>query len=1655
MILYKGDCAEVLRALAENSIDSVVTDPPYGLSAEPDMAEVLKHWLAGDDYAHSGRGFMGKSWDSFVPGPATWREVLRVLKPGGHALVFSGTRTRGLMEIALRLAGFEIRDGLEAIGLWETSAALWLYGCLTDDVEVLTEEGWRLGTSLQQGDQVAAWNAETGAVALEPVQATTRAPWDGDLVRFVNDDTDQLLTPNHRVYYRQRLRKMENGVRRAWYEDSFTVAEASDIPRWGGIKLPVAGCHNGPGIGGEKYAALLGWVWTEGGFDKAPSTGVRIYQSESANPERVAEIAALVTELVPRHRRYDRERTYTYKGASRPYLETCWFFTGDMAQQVRKDLPGKHPTWALLWRMTLAEKRAFWDAAVKGDGCGDDFYQKSEEDLVWAQALLATMGQRGCIAMRKAPRDGGNLTITPRDTTELQGRHLKAASERYTGDVWCIQVASGAFVARRKGLVFITGNSGFPKSLDVGKALDKAGGLLPKQQAEILRTRRGLAGLTREALAQAVGCTVSSVRDWEEGRVRDAGGPPEFIVPSDAYRSKLADILGYSADERRVIGVGGVSRGLYESGHRGISYGENTTEAAKRWNGWGTALKPAIEPIILARKPLSGTVAHNVLTYGTGALNIDGCRVAPTVATYRCSACGYEEKNAASTPDGACPKCGTLTMRGVAVETVTNHARSADAAQSKGIYGASSAQETHQTAGQALGRWPPNLLLVHGSGCRQVGTAKVRGSPATPSGMNRLNAANAAQGYRPGTYQKAAPDAPPTRNDVNGMEEVVRWECVPGCPVAAMDGQSEGTPRFFPQFSYSEAEDDVPFFYHAKAARSEREAGCEDLPARTGAEAVDREEDSAGTKSPRAGAGRTASQVRNHHPTVKPVALMRWCVRLITPPGGTVLEPFAGSGTTLVASHREGFDAVGIELDSDGTYLPIIEARVRHAGAELTVHREPPTSQREPPGAVALVELPYRAPHEEVPMSDTPVVTSIVHNIRKGGTVPLSQYTLITGNNGAGKSSVTLALTLALSGMAFNIQGRRRVKLAERLRRLGPSPLTATATFSDGSTSTFELGATTEPSVSPHPLIDAARLFPLIAVEDALASEDKAARATFLGWIGASLTEADVLAKVDTELHAKFREVASAQSGSWPEKVEAAATYAKKRAAAIKADVQAKEEALKGLPLAPSAERIAYVEQQRKLGQELLTQAVAYEAAAAASLTPEKRADLEAQRTTAQQGVAFYEAEVARCQQWLEANPLPGEEPSTPAPPELAKLGCAVALLADAPEGTCPLCSRTYEYVGALRDYLTQQKAALIAAWETHSKAKFDAANASYAQAVEARNGVIAHNNQAATAAQQWRTHLTQVEAQLAAVPTLPPKPPLTAAAVRDALTPLNVERDQLQRAQGAAAPAETLRASIKGLEADLLLYPKLQTACASAISALLSGLQATFEEAVQKYLPDGLTFGADFSEDSFQVGLRAGGRLLDPSEAQRTAVTVAMAMAVAELGGGVKKKGRAAAKKGACYMLVIPEDRDWDVDTLGQVMRAWGKFPGQVIIEATEKPRGKFPAGWTHVDVGAAPAAPVPVPLDSAPALFTVAAGTPIALPEGLTVLPDGTIGASTVPAVDVPSSDPAYTPTCSCLSEAFRNPKCALGPDPHPVPSSESEGRVRAVLDGLVAGS
>lgn len=226
-------------------------------------------------------------------------------------------------------------------------------------------------------------------------------------------------------------------------------------------------------------------------------------------------------------------------------------------------------------------------------------------------------------------------------------------------------------------------------------------------------------------------------------------------------------------------------------------------------DGQGTGLKPAWEPIVLARKPLDGTLDHNLAQHQTGAMNIDACRIALTA----------EDTTAESRPHG------------------------------------------RQITASPQGRWPANLLLSHGQSC-------------TPH------------------------------------------KCEPDCPIGLLGPRHR-------------------FFYAAKASRRERDAGCEALPRRV-------------VQTFKIGAYNEQlceeHPVANIHPTVKPIELMRWLVRLLTPKGGLVLDPFTGSGSTGVAAVLEGARFHGIDREAD--YVPIARARIAHWSLQACADGPKPNPRR-------------------------------------------------------------------------------------------------------------------------------------------------------------------------------------------------------------------------------------------------------------------------------------------------------------------------------------------------------------------------------------------------------------------------------------------------------------------------------------------------------------------------------------------------------------------------------------------------------------------------------------------------------------------------------------------------------------------------------------
>mgnify|MGYP003520276762 CR=1 FL=1 len=271
----------------------------------------------------------------------------------------------------------------------------------------------------------------------------------------------------------------------------------------------------------------------------------------------------------------------------------------------------------------------------------------------------------------------------------------------------------------------------------------------------------------------------------------------------------------------------------------------------KSHNGpWGgTALKPALEPITMARKPLAGTVEANHALHGTGALNIDGCRVG-TESTTREKAAGR----------GQFP-------------------HEDDAWEPKAV-----------TVGSDAGRWPANL--IH-DGSEEV----LEAFPDAPGALSPVTGDEPSSSTSTvyGKFKRAASDRTGEASANSENAGAVGFKMRPG--------------------ARREATSAARFFYCAKADRTDRNSGLDDPGPQFQM-----------GRLPHHGEKVNAARKGNHHPTVKPTDLMRYLCRLVTPPGGVVLDPFMGSGSTLKAAELEGFSAIGIELDAD--YIEIARRRI-------------------------------------------------------------------------------------------------------------------------------------------------------------------------------------------------------------------------------------------------------------------------------------------------------------------------------------------------------------------------------------------------------------------------------------------------------------------------------------------------------------------------------------------------------------------------------------------------------------------------------------------------------------------------------------------------------------------------------------------------------
>jgi DNA modification methylase len=454
------------------------------------------------------------------------------------------------------------------------------------------------------------------------------------------------------------------------------------------------------------------------------------------------------------------------------------------------------------------------------------------------------------------------------------GGHLLAFSGSRTYHRMAVAIEDAGFDIRDQ-IMWLYG-SGFPKSHDVSKAIDKldAKELQKQRQYKFTNWVRSQ-NVTAKQIDIATNTCMGShytthltqpaimTREHLEACRHLFTDIPKWVemecdlrsVESENFKSR--EIVGKKIINGEEGTAGGYKNGI-ASIHganvnmvRQINITAPATDAAKEWNGWGTALKPAHEPICVARKPLIGTVAENVLTHGTGAINVDACRVqtnekiTPNIRNTESSSEGWQ--------------------RPWMQDKLKDEKRQIKAYQQM----------------QSNGRWPANII--------HDGSAEVlAGFPETPSS------------YRPNANGKIYD---------TGLDDYFK-------------GYGKIKHNTFPDTKGSPAR----FFYCAKASKKDRDEGLEGFEERDGGHYA---QDDWSRQNMGNTPDAMRAKVRNHHPTVKPTNLMQYLCRLVTPPNGLILDPFLGSGSTGKAAIYEGFRFIGFDLNQE--YIDISKARIEYA----------------------------------------------------------------------------------------------------------------------------------------------------------------------------------------------------------------------------------------------------------------------------------------------------------------------------------------------------------------------------------------------------------------------------------------------------------------------------------------------------------------------------------------------------------------------------------------------------------------------------------------------------------------------------------------------------------------------------------------------------
>jgi len=596
-IIY-GNCRRIIKRFPDSCIDSIITDPPYGLGFMSKKWDTFKPDYINKQFKNRGHKNPKRQGRSMYAGEynfsleantefqqwfTRWaKECLRIAKPGAFMLVFGGTRTFHRLTCAIEDAGWQIRDCL-----------MWLYGCLSEDTEILTIEGWKHYHKTIDNDIVLCYNIEKDEFIFDKPKESFCYENKYTAYRIKSDFTDQIVSQGHCCIVEQ------NGD---WvFQRPETWKCKKNIPFLESLQDLPETIYNKQSRTSIKKQDLLKRMPNNKSETNRPQQTRKTTQRKIES--NLFCLWKKVLQKYKTHKTSNKSLLFktmqwcsSWKRMGKIWLQRQRWLVRKNQGRLSFEKNGSRRSSMERWCNIFQEEGKLWKICYKIYSMPKKVFVNGSQRWVHNRTSIDN-GQTSKMVFSKKRNSSSyrpqsnqqqskQLNAFPNQQSSQNIRRTKASITpiEYNGKVWCVRVSTGAFVARRNGKIFITGNSGFPKSKDIGKEFDK-------QECR----KRLIRKLGRKPTKKEF------ERVWKKFR--------KSIISPNSRKS------------------GPSPSGCYGEGVQTKTIGKPQTKLAKLWDGYGTGLKPSWEPILVCMKPVDGNFAKNAEKWGVAGLNIDGGRI--------------------------------------------------------------------------------------------------------------------------------------------------------------------------------------------------------------------------------------------------------------------------------------------------------------------------------------------------------------------------------------------------------------------------------------------------------------------------------------------------------------------------------------------------------------------------------------------------------------------------------------------------------------------------------------------------------------------------------------------------------------------------------------------------------------------------------------------------------------------------------------------------------------------------------------------------------------------------------------------------------------------------------------------------------------------